>query len=101
MSGDDVTITVTVNNATGPGITSVNHTINQLSNQAKKGDGAFKDLKATLLSLAPAAVPVAAALAPIAVHAGAASLAVAAFGAAVMPQIGAMKNAVTAQDKYS
>lgn len=98
---DDVTITVTVNNATGPGITSVNHTINQMANQAKKGDGAFKDLKATLLSLAPAAVPVAASLAPIAVHAGAAGLAVAAFGAAVIPQIGNLKDAATAQTKYA
>jgi hypothetical protein len=98
---DDVTITVTVNNATGPGITSVNQTINRLSRTAKDGNGAFKDLKATLLSLAPAAVPVAAALAPIAVHAGAAGLAVAAFGAAVVPQIANLKSAATAQTKYT
>jgi len=98
---DDVTITVTVNNSTGPGITSVNHSINQMANQAKKGDGAFKDLRASLLSLAPAAVPIAASLAPIAVHAGAASVAVAAFGAAVVPQIANLKSAADAQDKYT
>ncbi|MGW5429948.1 phage tail protein [Streptomyces sp. NPDC004059] len=98
---DDVVITVRVNNATGPGITSVNQTINRLSRSARDSDGAFKDWKATLLSLAPAAVPVAASLAPIAAHAGAAGVAVAAFGAAVIPQIANLKSAADAQDKYT
>jgi hypothetical protein len=59
------------------------------------------DMRATMLSLAPAAIPVAVSLAPIAVHAGAAGLAVAAFGAAVIPQIGNLKDAAGAQDKYT
>jgi len=98
---DDVTITVRVNNQTGPGITSVNASINRLSQSAKDSKGSFQDLKATMLSLAPAAVPVAAALAPIAVHAGAAGVAVAAFGAAVVPQIANLKSAADAQKKYT
>ncbi|MFE2311676.1 phage tail protein [Streptomyces sp. NPDC059441] len=98
---DDVTITVRASDATGPGITSVTRRVDGLARSAKDGGGAFKDLRATMLSLAPAAVPVAAALAPIAVHAGAAGLAVAAFGAAVIPQIGNLKDAAGAQDKYT
>jgi hypothetical protein len=98
---DDVTITVRVNDATGPGITAVTRRVDGLARSAKDGGGAFKDLRATMLSLAPAAVPVAAALGPIAVHAGAAGLAVAAFGAAVIPQIGNLKDAAQAQDKYT
>jgi hypothetical protein len=68
---------------------------------SSKADRAMVDMRATMLSLAPAAVPVAASLAPIAVHAGAAGLAVAAFGAAVIPQIGNLKDAAGAQDKYT
>ncbi|MFE2970883.1 phage tail protein [Streptomyces sp. NPDC059340] len=98
---DDVTITVRVSDATGPGITAVTRRVDGLARSAKDGGGAFQDLRATMLSLAPAAVPVAAALAPIAVHAGAAGLAVAAFGAAVIPQIGNLKDAAGAQDKYT
>jgi hypothetical protein len=98
---DDVTITVRVSDATGPGITAVTRRVDGLARSAKDGGGAFKDLRATMLSLAPAAVPVAAALAPVAVHAGAAGLAVAAFGAAVIPQIGNLKDAAGAQDKYT
>ncbi|MGW5427915.1 phage tail protein [Streptomyces sp. NPDC004059] len=98
---DEVQITVRVNNQTGPGIASVQTSVNRLARTARDSDGAFKDLKASLLSLAPAAVPVAASLAPIAVHAGAAGVAVAAFGAAVIPQIANLKSAADAQDKYT
>jgi hypothetical protein len=63
--------------------------------------GALMDVRASLLSLAPAAVPVAASLAPIAVQAGAAGLAVGAFGAAVIPQIANLKDAADAQKKYT
>ncbi|MER7222640.1 phage tail protein [Streptomyces rubradiris] len=62
---------------------------------------ALVDVRASLLSLAPAAIPVAASLAPIAVQAGAAGAAVAAFGAAVVPQIANLSEAAKAQDKYS
>src|SRR6058998_299119 len=98
---DDVVITVRVSDATGPGITAVRRSVARVGDDAKKSSGGFADLKASMLSLAPAAVPVAAALAPIAVHAGAAGLAVAAFGAAVGPQIGNMKSAADAQKKYT
>jgi hypothetical protein len=64
------------------------------------GAGAFGDLKAALISLAPAAIPVAAALAPIAVQAGAATTAMAAFGAAIIPQIQSFADAAKAQKTY-
>lgn len=109
---DDVTITVRVNNQTQAGFRDINGQLRTLdgryaatsdsvrrsSSQMERG---MVDLRATMLSLAPAAVPVAASLAPIAVHAGAAGVAVAAFGAAVVPQIGNLKSAADAQDKYT
>jgi ABC-type Fe2+-enterobactin transport system substrate-binding protein len=98
---DDVVITVRVSDATGPGITAVRRSVTRLGDDAKKSSGGFDDLKASMLSLAPAAVPVAAALAPIAGHAAGAGLAVAAFGAAVVPQIANLKAASDAQTKYS
>jgi hypothetical protein len=98
---DDVVITVRVSDATGPGITAVRRSVARVGDDAKKAGGGFDDLKASMLSLAPAAVPVAAALAPVAARAGAAGLAVAAFGAAVVPQIGNLKDAAAAQTKYT
>jgi len=109
---DDVTITVRVNNQTAAGIRDVNGQLRTLDGRFAASAGsmnrsgsamskALVDVKASLLSLAPAAVPVAAALAPIAVHAGAAGLAVGAFGAAVIPQIANLKDAATAQTKYT
>ncbi|WP_327429472.1 hypothetical protein [Streptomyces sp. NBC_01236] len=64
----------------------------------KVGDRA-KDAEKKL-AMFGAAIPAAAALAPLAAQAGAAGVAVAAFGAAVIPQIGALSDASTAQKKY-
>lgn len=55
----------------------------------------------TKLALATAAIPAAAALAPLVAQTGAAAVAVAAFGLAVIPQIGALSDASTAQKKYT
>lgn len=109
---DDVTITVRVNNQTAAGMRDVNGQLRTLDgrfaatgNNVRRSSSMMQrgmvDLRATMLSLAPAAVPVAASLAPIAVHAGAAGLAVAAFGAAVIPQIANLKSAADAQKKYT
>ena len=109
---DDVRIVVRVDDRTAAGFRDVDGRLRTLdgrfatsagsmSRSSSKANSAITGLKATLLSLAPAAVPVAAAMAPIAVQAGAAGLAVAAFGAAVIPQIGNLKDATQAQTKYS
>jgi hypothetical protein len=109
---DAVIINVRVNDQTVQGFRDVNGRLRTMSGQyaraaddmqrsSSKANGAITGLKSSLLSLAPAAVPVAASLAPIAVQAGAAGLAVAAFGAAVGPQISNMKDATAAQTKYT
>jgi len=109
---DAVTITVRVNDDTAAGFRDVNGRLRTMTGQyaraaddvqrsSSKSSAAITGLKSTLLSLAPAAVPVAASLAPIAVQAGAAGLAVAAFGVALGPQIGNLKDAAAAQAKYS
>ena len=105
---DDVTITVRVNNQTAAGFRDINGQLRTMdgrfassARQSSALSKAFVDVRASLLSLAPAAVPVAASLAPIAAHAGAAGVAVAAFGAAVIPQISNLGDAAKAQDKYS
>ncbi|TGZ14753.1 hypothetical protein DV517_62360 [Streptomyces sp. S816] len=108
MSGDDVTITVRVGDQTTQGFRDINGRLRDMNGrfaatarQSSVLSDALVDMRASLLSLAPAVVPVAASLAPVVAQAGAAGVAVAAFGAALVPQIGAMKDAVTAQDKYS
>ncbi|MEU1122126.1 hypothetical protein ABZ371_00700 [Streptomyces sp. NPDC005899] len=65
------------------------------------GARALKELKGALISLAPAAIPMAASLAPIAPAAGAAAVAVAAFGVALGPQVAAMVEAAQAEKKYT
>ncbi|MFD7794317.1 phage tail protein [Streptomyces sp. NPDC059759] len=107
-----MTITVRVGDHTAAGFRDIEGRIRSMDGRfatsagsmqrsSSKADAAISGLKSTLLSLAPAAVPVAASLAPIAVQAGAAGLAVAAFGAAVIPQIGNLKDAAQAQTKYN
>jgi hypothetical protein len=64
------------------------------------GEKALKELKGTLISLAPAAIPAAASLAPIAAGAGAAAVAVAAFGAALGPQLAGLTAAGEAEKKW-
>ncbi|MEV0526054.1 phage tail protein [Streptomyces sp. NPDC050439] len=97
---DDVTIVVRVGDQTGPGITAVNASINRMTANARKSGGAVDGLKGSLVSLAPAMIPIAAQAVPIAAGLGAAGLAAAAFTAAVVPQIGAMAEAAAAQKKY-
>lgn len=112
MAGDDVVILVRVNDQTAAGFRDVNGRLRTMSGQyaraagdmqqsSTKASASINGLKATLLSLAPAAVPVAAAMAPIVVQTGAATLAMAAFGAAVIPQISNLSDAAKAQTKYT
>ena len=57
-------------------------------------------LGASLISLAPAAIPAAASLAPLAAGAGAVAVALGAFAGALAPQISALSEAGEAQKKY-
>ncbi|MFI0236321.1 phage tail protein [Streptomyces sp. NPDC016845] len=108
---DDVTITVTVNNQTGPGFRDINGALRDargrfaadagaMSSASNRLQGAAVDLKASLMSLAPALIPVAAQAAPIVTGLGAAGAAAIAFTAAVVPQIGTMSEAVKAHSAY-
>lgn len=112
MAGDDVVIWVRVGDQTVQGFRDINGRLRAMSGQyaraagdmqqsSTKASASINGLKATLLSLAPAAVPVAAAMAPIVVQTGAATLAMAAFGAAVIPQISNLSDAAKAQTKYT
>ncbi|WP_244164649.1 phage tail protein [Streptomyces silaceus] len=106
-----MTITVRVNDATAAGFRDINGHLRTLDGRfaASAGsmtrsgqqlDKTFTGLKASLVNLAPALIPVAAQAAPIAAGLGAAGLAAAAFTAAVVPQISAMGEAAAAQKKY-
>lgn len=109
---DDVTITVRVNDQTAAGFRDVNGRLRTLDGRFATSAGSMQrsgsvitkalvDVKASLLSLAPAAVPVAASFAPMAAGAAGATTALAAFGAAVIPQIANLKDASDAQTKYA
>ncbi|MFF5773841.1 hypothetical protein ACFY8V_32910 [Streptomyces californicus] len=65
------------------------------------GAKAVDRLVGSLITLAPAAIPLAASLAPIAPAVGAAAVATAAYAAALGPQIGAMSEAAEAEKKYT
>ncbi|MEU9861334.1 hypothetical protein AB0D99_10680 [Streptomyces sp. NPDC047971] len=71
-----------------------------LDGSAHDSGKAVDALKGALVSLAPAAIPAAAAFAPLAAGVGAAALATAAFGAALGPQISALGEATKAEEKY-
>ncbi|MGW9437930.1 hypothetical protein [Streptomyces sp. NPDC055607] len=62
---------------------------------------AAEALKGALISLAPAALPMAAAFAPIVTSAGAGAVALGAFGAALAGQIGPLGEAAEAEKKYT
>ncbi|MFB7548597.1 hypothetical protein [Streptomyces sp. NPDC056154] len=64
------------------------------------GEKAVQGLTGALISLAPAAVPMASTLAPIAAGAGAVAVSVGAFTAALVPQISALSEASEAEKKY-
>ncbi|MEU0428512.1 hypothetical protein ABZ235_33910 [Streptomyces canus] len=55
MSGDDVQITVTVRDETGPGFRSVNHNLNQLQRNANDSGGQLHTLNNQMNSLASSA----------------------------------------------
>lgn len=79
------------------------HTVRPLADWSAAIDSSRKvgeHLKGMLISLAPAAIPVAAALGPIAVSAASAGAAVGVFAAAMIPQIAAMNEAADAEKKY-
>lgn len=65
------------------------------------GEKAVDKLVGTMLTLAPAAIPMVASLAPIAPAVGAAAVATAAYAAALGPQVGAMSEASEAEKKYT
>lgn len=96
-----VSITVRMSTAIGGGLADLQVALRSLQEHSGAADKAMSHLKGGLVSLAPAAIPVAAALVPIAANAGAAGIAVAAFGAAVLPQFKALSDTAAAQDKYN
>ncbi|MFI2084315.1 hypothetical protein ACH43Y_28650 [Streptomyces rubiginosohelvolus] len=65
------------------------------------GEKAVDKLVGTMLTLAPAAIPMVASLAPIAPAVGAAAVAAGAYAAALGPQISAMSEAAEAEKKYA
>ncbi|TXS36922.1 hypothetical protein [Streptomyces sp. OR43] len=67
---------------------------------ADRASGVGEKLAASLMSLAPAAIPAAASLAPLAAGAGAVAVAALAFTGALVPQISALSKAGEAQQKY-
>lgn len=71
------------------------------SQVADRGRAVGERLKAMLISLAPAAIPAAAAMAPLVASTAAAGVAVGVYGAALGPQIAAMGEAAEAEKKYT
>lgn len=66
-----------------------------------KGSKAMEQLRGSVLSLAPAAIPAAAAMAPLAAATAAAGVAVGVYAAALGPQVKAMGEAAEAEKKYT
>ncbi|GGY81097.1 hypothetical protein CP967_08670 [Streptomyces nitrosporeus] len=80
---------------------SVRQSTADWSTVADRASTAGGRLVASLISLAPAAIPVAASLAPLAAGAGAVAVAMGAVAAAVVPQILALTEAAEAEKKYT
>lgn len=72
----------------------------RLGESSDEGAKAMEQLRGSMLSLVPAALPVAASMAPIAVSTAAAGAAVGVYMAALGPQVGAMNEATKAEEKY-
>lgn len=70
------------------------------SRVADQGRKAGEKLKAALISLAPAAIPAAAAMAPLVASTAAAGVAVGVYAVALGPQIAAMSEATESEKKY-
>ncbi|MFD8687859.1 hypothetical protein [Streptomyces sp. NPDC059651] len=85
---------------TGRSITGTRRSTADWSAVADRASAVGEKLTASLMSLAPAAIPVAASLAPIAAGAGAVVVAMGAFAGALIPQISALTKAGEAQQKY-
>ncbi|MFD5631581.1 phage tail protein [Streptomyces sp. NPDC127072] len=111
MSGDDVQITIRVDDRTAAGFRAVDGRLRDMrgrfvsegalmSGSMNRLSSSISGVKGSIIPLAAAAVPLAAAFAPVAVKAGAASLAVAAFGVAAAGQASSLKAAADAQKKY-
>ncbi|MFD3333511.1 hypothetical protein ACFWV1_12825 [Streptomyces sp. NPDC058700] len=75
--------------------------MSELDRSSHSSAKAMAALKGAVISLAPAAIPMAAAFAPIVTGAGAAGLAIAAFGAALGGQIGPLGEAAQAEKKHA
>ncbi|WP_328941516.1 hypothetical protein OG259_07535 [Streptomyces sp. NBC_00250] len=71
------------------------------SRAADTASKAGKQLRSSLLTLAPAAIPMAAAIAPLAASTAAAGVGLAALGLATGRQVAAMSEAAKAEQKYS
>ncbi|MCP3820060.1 hypothetical protein NLX86_18765 [Streptomyces sp. A3M-1-3] len=84
----------------GSQLTRTSAPIADWSSAADQGRKVGERLKAMLISLAPAALPVAAAMAPLVASTAAAGVAVGVYAAALGPQIAAMTEAAEAEKKY-
>ncbi|WP_327710021.1 hypothetical protein OG912_16740 [Streptomyces sp. NBC_00464] len=85
---------------TGLRITGARRSTADWSAVADRASTVGEKLAASLISLAPAAIPAAASLAPLAAGAGAVAIAAIAFTGALIPQISALSEAGEAQQKY-
>jgi hypothetical protein len=98
-----VDILVRLRTSTSNGLIDLHVALRGLESDASASDRALRNLRAGLVSLAPAAIPVAAvavaALGPLVAQLGAASIAAGAFTAAVIPQAAALSDAAKAQQK--
>jgi hypothetical protein len=85
---------------TGGAMTANRRSTADWSTVADRASGVGEKLTASLMSLAPAAIPAAASLAPLAAGAGAVAVAALAFTGALVPQISALSEAAEAEKKY-
>lgn len=85
---------------TGGAITGTRRSTADWAGVADHASSVGEKLAASLISLAPAAIPAAASLAPLAAGAGAVAIAAIAFTGALIPQISALTEAGEAQKKY-
>lgn len=99
LSGQFLT-TADAAGVTGRSITQTRRSTADWSGVADRASDVGAKLTASLMSLAPAAIPAAASLVPLAAGAGAVGVAVLAFTGALIPQISALSEAAEAEKKY-
>ncbi|WP_326739150.1 hypothetical protein [Streptomyces sp. NBC_01022] len=85
---------------TGGSIAGTRRSTADWSTVADRASAVGEKLTASLISLAPAAIPAAASLAPLAAGASAVAVAALAFTGALIPQISALSEAAEAEKKY-